>query len=301
MNIEEVKKQYLQRDKVVRVLAKDGFFRAAAIKNTKTALTAQKNHNLPAIPAEYLSKALSAVSLVTSFLKGEERLIIDLSSKGKISRIFVEAIHTGEVRGFVNYSEDISAKNQNINFLEKGLFQLTRILYNRNEPLTGVIEIDSDDFSKILTDYFEYSEQIPTIARLYSKTNEKGEIVYSGGFIVQALPGVSENDINNLKKHIVSNEMNIEKLLDNEYNPEKILNYSLPFKYELIKSSAVDFFCRCSKENFMQKLLTLDVKEIISLEKENQNELVCQYCNKHYYLQPEDFAKLKNDIYAQKN
>ena len=69
-NNEETKKliEHIRlRDRVVRAISKDGKFRISAIKNTKSAVEAQKRHNLSYLPAFLLARALAAASMMSSF------------------------------------------------------------------------------------------------------------------------------------------------------------------------------------------------------------------------------------------
>jgi molecular chaperone Hsp33 len=90
-------------------------------------------------------------------------------------------------------------------------------------------------------------------------------------------------------------------LLKQEKTPEEIISEVLPFEYTVIDSTQVDFFCRCSKDKFINSLVTFPHKMIVEMEENNENELVCQYCNAHYNLEKEDFEKLKEITLAKSN
>ena len=79
------------------------------------------------------------------------------------------------------------------------------------------------------------------------------------------------------------------------------LGYFLPFEFDVLKSSQVDFYCRCSKPGFMKKLLTLGIEEIENMESDGNNILTCHYCNEKYTLDKKDFFKLKEEIKAKQN
>ncbi len=54
----------------------------------------------------------------------------------------------------------------------------------------------------------------------------------------------------------------------------------------------MDFFCRCSKENFKSILLGLGKEVVADMKKQGQNELVCNFCNKKHLLDDKDFDGL---------
>ena len=90
-------------------------------------------------------------------------------------------------------------------------------------------------------------------------------------------------------------------LYESEKNPLEVLRQVLPFDFNLISSSQVDFFCRCSKDSFKSKLITLGTKELISMQKEGHDKLVCQYCNSEYKLDDEDFEQIIEESRAKRN
>lgn len=298
---EELKKELKLRDRVVRVLVKDKQIRAIAIKNTQTAITAQKNHNLEFVPATLLAKLLAATSMVASTLKGEERVSVETNSNGFITKLFAEALKVGEVRGYAVQSQDIDLSEVTTNdFLGVGLLTISKVLYNKAEPVTGIIELRTGDIATDMAYYFTQSEQIPTSVILDVHVDESGNIKHSGGIMVQALPEASDDDL----AIIVENLQNLSRLsefLDKDKTPEEIIAEVLPFEYELMDSTQVDFCCRCSKDKFINSLVTFPHKMIVEMEKNGENELVCQYCNKHYHLDKQDFEKLKSITLAKSN
>ncbi len=298
---EEIKKELRLRDRVIRVLAKDKQIRAIAIKNTVAVQTAQKNHDLGFVPATLLAKLLSATSMVASTLKGEERVVLETNSDGHISKIFAEALSVGEVRGYAVQSKNINLDEVvNSDFIGLGLLTVSKVLYNRSEPNNGIIEIIKGDIATDVAYYFTQSEQIPTSIILDVALDENGIITHSGGIMIQALPGASEEDLAMVVDNLQSLDR-LSELLKQDKTPEEIIAEVLPFEYTLLDSTQVDFFCRCSKDKFINSLVTFPHKMIVEMEENNENELVCQYCNAHYELETEDFDKLKEITLAKSN
>jgi redox-regulated HSP33 family molecular chaperone len=65
------------------------------------ALDAQARHNLEATPAFFLAKTLAASTLLSAFLKGEERVSIEIDGSNYIKKYISESIQVGETRGFI--------------------------------------------------------------------------------------------------------------------------------------------------------------------------------------------------------
>lgn len=287
----ELKKSYQHRDRVVRAMSGNGMFRVAVAKTTNTTETARINHDLDPLLSYLLAKTLTSSILLSSFLKGEERIIVQAEGTGRVKLIFAEAMQVGEVRGFVITDDSKPMPETLSEALSKGYLKVSKILYEKQEPVTGIVELVNGDIASDLSYYFEQSEQIITAVNLGATINDDGEITHAGGIIVQAMPGADLASIVEVQRSL--EEMPpIEELLDSGYSPEEILRQAMPFDIEIVNNTPVDFFCRCSLERFMSKLLTLGKQEIISMKEEGQRELVCQYCSSIYTLTDENFAQL---------
>ncbi len=302
-NVEQLKKNLKLRDRAVKAISKDGFFRVVAIKNTQAARDAQLKHNLDYMPAFLLARTMSAASMYAALMKGEERINIELFGEGYISRIFAEAIHVGEVRGFVNFNPDAPERiiEKMSDILGEGTLNVTRILLDQKEPITSIIPLKTGDVAGDMAHYFDQSEQIPTAVILDVEFDEEtGLITQSGGLLLQAMPGFSKDEL--FKNYIMLNNLKpITKYFDDELTPKELLAEILPFEYECIGSTIIDFFCRCTKNNFMDKLMTLGINELKEMQAVDHRELVCQYCNKKYELSDEDFETMYTRISAKSN
>ncbi|MFM7543732.1 MAG: Hsp33 family molecular chaperone HslO [Ignavibacteria bacterium] len=291
----DIKKTYQHRDRVVRAMSGNGMFRIAVAKTTETSEQARIKHDLDPLLSYLLGKTLTSSILLSSFLKGEERVIVQAEGTGRVKLIFAEAMQVGEVRGFVVIDESQLMPASLSDALSTGFLKVSKILYEKQEPVTGIVELVRGDIASDLSYYFEQSEQIITAVNLGVTINDDGEIVHSGGIIVQAMPGAELSAIVEVQRSL--EEMPpIEELLDSGYSPEEILRQAMPFPIEVVNNTPVDFFCRCSLERFMSKLLTLGKEELLSMQAEGQRELVCQYCSSSYELTDEHFSKLINSL-----
>ncbi|ROL61166.1 Hsp33 family molecular chaperone HslO [Bacteroidetes/Chlorobi group bacterium ChocPot_Mid] len=299
---EEILEEFKTRDRVVKVLSKDGKFRAAMVKNTKSARTAQEKHKLHFIPAFLMARALAGASILSSFLKGEERVVIEVSGSGLMNYLLVEAMQVGEVRGYVRYDSELidGQLNSLSDIFGEGIFKVIKILYNKKEPQVSVIPIQKGDIESEMVRYFQLSEQIQTAVMLEVEVDDNGMITQSGGIVIQAMPGAKKKDIERISKDL-ANVKSIGTYFNKGLTPDKAMKEILPFEFDLLSSTPVDFYCRCSKENFMSKLLTLESKEIQEMVDSGHNELVCQYCNTKYHLDTQDFQKLLEETKAKRN
>ena len=305
--IEELKKKFAERDRILHIISKNGSFRAVIVRNTTTVKSAQKVHNLDNISAYFLAKTMTSATMISAFLKGEERIIIEITGNGIISKIYAEALQVGECRGFVKLSPNSNQTTTLANIIGDGHFKVSRILYNQTEPIVGItplqkgdITLKNNNIAMDLACYFAQSEQINSAVILDVDFDEDDIISCSGGILVQAMPGATREEIATVENSITKinklcSELSVNSSLEN------ILQNNLPFEFDIVKTTQVDFFCRCNLETFKSRLLLLKLTEIVDMQEKGHNELVCQYCNKHYHLSEKDFEEIIGQLKARQN
>lgn len=297
-NIENIRKKWTDRDRVVKAITADGMFRAAVVHNVLTVKTAQLKHGLDPLRALVLARTMTGATLMASFLKGEERVSVSLEGDGPVASVFAEALQVGEVRGYCRANE--TPNTTRTSPLGVGLLKVQRILYGNNEPVTGIVELVRGDVTADLSHYLTQSEQIPSAFAIDCAFDENDEIRQCVGLLVQAMPGARPEDIFKMYDTLDLLDRPTE-FADKGYSPEDILRQILPGEINVLGTSPIDFFCRCSMDKFKSVLLTLGYDEVLAMERQGHNELICQYCNEHYHLTEDDFAKLKEQLLAMRN
>ena len=300
--LENVKNEFKSRDRAISVLSKDGLFRAVFVKNNNTINTAKQNHNLNLYPAIMLSKTLTATTMMSMFLKGEERIIADINMNNKITKIYAEVLHTGECRGFVKENTN-NNPNNNSNNCDTPLLKVSRILYNHITPIIGIVPLNNFDIEDAFNSYFLQSEQTQSFIILNTYA-DNSQIINSNGILIQAMPNATQSQIDNIKNQMLNiKKRNILNSIKYTISPEidESLSELLPFNFDIIKNRQIDFYCRCSKENFKNKLITLGIEEIKDMENKGHSELICQFCSKKHHLSSADFKDIINQIIASSN
>jgi len=294
----DIRKKWSDRDRVTRAMTKDGAFRAACIHNPVTVRTAQTRHHLDPVRTLALGRLLTGATLMASFLKGEERVVVEASGNGPVSHVYAEALQVGEVRGYAraNSQPDTTATSA----MGSGILKVQRILYGNYEPVTGIVELTRGDITSDLGHYLTQSEQIPSAFVIDIAFDEHDIVRQSSGLLVQAMPGARPEDIFRVYD-TVDYLGRLTEFADDGYSPDDILRQVLHGDVEITATSPVDFFCRCSLDRFKGILLTLGYDEVSGMEASGQNELVCQYCNERYYLEPKDFEELKTQLLVKRN
>jgi molecular chaperone Hsp33 len=65
----------------------------------------------------------------------------------------------------------------------------------------------------------------------------------------------------------------------------------VPYEVKELERYPVHFFCRCSKDRFKDALAMISLEDLKDFEDEGQ-ELVCHYCNEHYYITKDEIEEI---------
>lgn len=298
------REDYEFKDRLIKGITEDGHFKISVVKTTDVVKEAKERHTLSLLNTVLLGKSLTAAMLLASELKKEERIQLRLDGNGPVGSITAEANSLGEIRGYVaNPEAELDYSNPDVQIGEGiglGILTFTKVLYNEAEPRTSSIEIVNGDINSDVAQYLAQSEQIPSAVILDIGIDENGEITEAGGILLQRLPGAPEGQIDMLQERLGSFPP-IDKLLAGGQYIDEIMHSALsPIKVKELNRQLVDFFCRCSKERFMDALSMLNIEDLKDMAGEGQ-EISCHYCNNTEHISKEEIAKLINEAQAKLN
>lgn len=288
------KETFFWKDRYVKGLSLDNTIRITVVKTTEVVETARKNHDLSPTATVLLGRALTGASLLASQLKGEERVRLSIEGDGPIGKIVAESNYVGEIRGFVDnptVNLDWEKGAQLSDAVGKGHLRFSKMLYNEARPTIGVVDIVDGTITADIAHYIDQSEQIPSMICLDVQVNENGEVTSAAGLLVQAMPGAETSVLDYVQTQVLQLPPLGLMLERGLYIDDIMVNAMGDVKVREIDRTPVHFFCRCTKDRFIDALSMLNANELDEMKEENQ-ELVCQYCNKKYLITAEEVSKL---------
>jgi len=230
---------------------------------------------------------MAGVSLLASFLEGEERIVAELRGSGPIQLISAEALHVGEVRGHTVLQSEAPSRMDGA--LGHGVMRIAKVLYRLHQPVVSVVELQSGDVSSEFSHYMEKSEQVPSAVSFETVVDGNGEVEFSGGIIIQTMPKAPPELIPQARTLIAGHSM-VHNFLDKKKSLYDLLDLLVPEKItEGIERTQVDFFCRCGIGNFKLKMSALGHDELRHMQKEGLREVKCVNCSKLYHMSDKDF------------
>ncbi len=290
------------KDYLIKALAFDGTIRAYAVDSTETTGEAQKRHGTWPTATAALGRSMTAAVMMGAMSKGEDKLTIKIEGDGPLGSMIIDSNAHGEVRGYVTHPQvhfDLNDKGK----LDvrravgtSGMLTVVKDLGLR-DFFTGQVPIVSGEIAEDFTEYFVVSEQVPSAVGLGVLVNPDNTVKASGGFIIQVMPGATDETLTLLEEKIANVEP-ISKLIDRGLTPEEILGEVLGKENVVILDKMdVKFDCNCSKDRFGNAIIGLGEQEIREMiEEDGQAEAHCHFCGETYVYPKEELEGFINEI-----
>ncbi|HER5551673.1 TPA: Hsp33 family molecular chaperone HslO [Streptococcus pyogenes] len=287
-------------DKIIKSIAQSGAFRAYVLDSTETVALAQEKHNTLSSSTVALGRTLIANQILAANQKGDSKITVKVIGDSSFGHIISVADTKGHVKGYIqNTGVDIkkTATGEVLigPFMGNGHF-VTIIDYGIGNPYTSTTPLITGEIGEDFAYYLTESEQTPSAIGLNVLLDENDKVKVAGGFMVQVLPGASEEEIARYEKrlqempaisHLLASKNHVEALLEAIYGDEP---------YKRLSEEPLSFQCDCSRERFEAALMTLPKADLQAMIDEDKGaEIVCQFCGTKYQFNESDLEALIND------
>ena len=268
--------------------------RIYALCTTNLVQEAATRHHTSHLASAALGRAMNGALLLPATMKDNERIALRLKGDGPIGEVVADAEGT-HVRGYVGDPDVfLPLKNGKLDVggaIGSGNIIVTRYLQNA-EPFTGYAELVDGEIASDLTNYLYTSEQTPSSVALGVLVNKEGQVIASGGYFIQAMPGCAEETLAQLEENI-SLTPYVTQLLELGYTPEKMIEtIARGLDVTIQESIELSYKCRCSREKILGALATLGQEDISAMSQDEETEVHCQFCNETYKFSGEEIARL---------
>ena len=268
--------------------------RIYALCTTNLVQEAATRHHTSHLASAALGRAMNGALLLAATMKDNERIALRLKGDGPIGEVVADAEGT-HVRGYVGDPDVfLPLKNGKLDVggaIGSGNIIVTRYLQNA-EPFTGYAELVDGEIASDLTNYLYTSEQTPSSVALGVLVNKEGQVIASGGYFIQAMPGCAEETLAQLEENI-SLPPYVTQLLELGYTPEKMIEtIARGLDVTIQESIELSYKCRCSREKILGALATLGQEDISAMSQDEETEVHCQFCNETYKFSGEEIARL---------
>lgn len=285
-------------DYILRATAADGYIRAFAASTKETVERARELHNTTPVATAALGRLLTAGAMMGVMLKNDKDLItLQVKGDGPLEGALVTADCKGMVKGYV-FNPGVEVPNimpgkLNVGAaIGQGFLTVIKDL-GLKEPYVGKTELISGEIAEDIAYYYVTSEQVPSAVSLGVLIDKDTTVMQAGGFIIQLMPGVSDEVIDKLEMRINVIPY-ITELLSMGDTPESILNLILgDMDLKIVDKIPCDYYCGCSRDRVEKALIAIGKEELERiLVEDKQAELSCQFCNRVYNFDENDLKEL---------
>lgn len=276
------------RDKIHRFMMAGGTIKGAVVHATRMVNEMRANHGLGIMETLLLGQAYIAAALLTSTMKGQDRISLAIQCSGPVRGIDVESNVFGEVRGFIRntqLSEEVSGRADSLSSLfGAGFLTVTKYLTEAKRPYSGQVVLEFGTIAQDLANYFVQSEQTPTAFHLSVHFDEQGRVTGAGGLMVQAMPGADEQHLAEAEGLIGSLDSLGKRLSMGDGAEDVITREFARLSPVFNKSHRVEFFCRCTERAMLGHLATLPPEDLRDIRENGPFplEIRCHNCNTVY-------------------
>lgn len=285
-------------NQLLTALAYGGQVRALVLDSTQIAQEAQQRHDTWHTATAALGRTLAAAILLGANSKGQERVRVEITGSGPVGNIIAEGDGKGNVRGFVSnpyVALELNAMGKLDVAKAVGLpgTLTVRKLLGTKELFSGQVPLVSGELAEDFTYYMAVSEQTASCIGLSVLVNQDETVAASGGFMLQIMPGATEETIDDLEQRIAE-LARFSDLLESQTSLENLLDLLVgKGNSEIIAKTSVQFHCQNDKAHFEKGLLSIGKEEIEAIiEEDHGAEIVCHYCNDKFQFSEEELRDL---------
>lgn len=290
-------------DSVKKYLSKNGKVSIICAQTTELIEKIKNIHDLTPTTTAVMGRfaTISGIMGFTNIKENDDKLTIQIKGGGPAG-VLVSVVKRNEnvsiIKAYIDnpHVELPLKENGKINVGgavgNQGFLNIIKKNEMVEEAYTGLVPLVSGEIAEDFTEYFAKSEQKPTVLALGVLVNKDG-VQASGGYMINLMPDSTEEDISKIE-NALSTAPSISQMLSENRSLEDIAKTVIGSDVTVLEDNLkIEFECDCSKELFEKALISLgkdDLNEII--EEDGKADIVCHFCNKHYYFTKEELENL---------
>ena len=289
-------------DYLVRGMTMDGMVKVVAIRSTELVREGARLQGTTPNATAAFGRALTAASMMGNMQKVDNgSMTLQIKGDGPIGGMVCVSDPTGNVRGY-GYNPKVPLVEKHPGKLDvgatvgAGTLTIIRDLQMK-EPYVGSIELVSGEIGDDVTAYFAQSEQTPTACALGVLVDKDTSVKVAGGYLIQLLPGATEETITAVEEGI-RRAGAVTAMLEAGMTPEDILGQvcgSLGVVF--METTEVSYKCYCSRDRVTAALISLGKKELQEIADEGKTFPVeCQFCDVVYEFTPEQILEILEKV-----
>lgn len=285
-------------DYMIRGFAENGMIRVFAATTGELVEEARRIHNTSPVATAALGRLLTAAVMMGSMMKDERDLLtLKVDGDGPMRGMLVTADCNGNVKGYPYEPLVLLPANEFGKFdvagaIGKGSLTVISDL-GLKEPYVGQVELVTGEIAEDIAYYYGNSEQVPTAVGLGVLIKKENVIRCAGGFLIQLMPGCSEEVTEKLEDRL-RGIASVTNFLREGKTPEDILEFIFAdMSLKITEKMPCRYHCGCDRTRVESALLTVGKEELRSMIDEKKPvELNCHFCGKTYEFLTSDLKEM---------
>ena len=287
-------------DIIVRGTNIEGTLRVYCAITTELVNRAREIHDCYPVASAALGRTITGAALMgVSSLKNEtDSVTVQIKGDGEIGSIIAVSDAMGHVRGYVEnpYIERPLNSKGKIDVggaVGRGYLSVIKDM-GLKEPYIGQVPLVSGEIAEDLTSYYATSEQIPSCVALGVLVDTDLSVAAAGGFMIQLMPGATDEDADKLTE-IINSLDSVTNMIKSGMSAEDMF-FRITEGFSMLmdnKPIIPEYRCTCSKERMERALISIGKDELKKLiDEDGQAELSCRFCDNKYMFNKTELTDL---------
>jgi molecular chaperone Hsp33 len=294
-------------DELLKIVAFGGNVRVVVADSTRAVEELRRIHDSsPTVTAALGRVATGALLLASTLEKVTRRepvLTMRVSGDGPAGTLLATASPAGWLRALVQ-NPHVTAPGRADGKLDvsavvgaRGTLEVARDL-GVGVPYQGVVELVSGEIGEDIAHYLAESEQLRSAVGVGVHVLPEARVAHAGGYLVQLLPGVAEDDAAELETRVRALGAVTTRLREG-FTADDIARELFPDGCQILERQRVKFRCGCSQDRVERAVKLLGSGEIRELIVQSRTEpvyLTCHFCRRSYPVTPVTLHRLLQEL-----
>ena len=275
-------------DEMLHITLMGGQAKVLLCRTTAMARKAADIHRPSSTALAAMSRCMTATAMLGVMMKDDNASVtVTVAGDGPLGKMTAVA-HGGKVKVSAHHPEaDLPLKpdgHLDVGGLVGHTGRLTVIKdLGLKEPYIGQSQLASGELGEDFARYFTVSEQQPSLVALGCLAHE-GYCLSAGGVLVQAMPGCTEELLQQLELRSVFFTAISREVADVPLE-DLARAWFDGLDMELLQREPVSYQCDCSREKMEKALIALGRDELQKLiDEDGKAELTCHFCRTAHFF-----------------
>ena len=267
-------------------------------------------HAYPDAVSRVLGELLVVASMLSSNLKQEGILTIQMRGNGVVPMMVVDAVYGGELRGYAQLAENAADAIANLPDTATPKYLLgddssLAITFDPGKGMQryqGVVALEGESISDALATYFTHSQQIDVWFRLSCERLTVTRSWAAGGLMIEKIAasgGILPAEGASTERPVLSSDeaWRTALALSNTVKAAELLDAALPLSDLLFRlyhendaritpPQPLTMGCRCSRSRIFEVLMSMSPEDRAEMVVDGAASVTCQFCNQTEHFTP---------------